>query len=168
MPRYLFDLINGDSVADEVGEEFDGVCRTAWDATTLRASARACALVAATAIDDFSVGHNLPIPVAGRTFPGDPIRKCAFLSHDDESRRVGLYPLKVPVVCLLAYRAIILFVACRPTRCRGPPIAPQSRVEGLDNPLTRTVDAGTEQKYPVLLEYAKAPFERIKQRLRHL
>src|SRR5262249_28685007 len=58
-----------------------------------------------TAIDDFSVGHNLPIPVAGRTVPGDPIRKCAFLSHDDG-----------PLVCLLAYRAIILFVACRPTR----------------------------------------------------
>jgi hypothetical protein len=38
----------------------------------------------------------------------------------------------------------------------------------LDDPLTRTVDVGTEQKYPVLLEYAKAPFERIKQRLRHL
>jgi hypothetical protein len=29
-------------------------------------------------------------------------------------------------------------------------------------------DAATEQKYPVLLEYAKASFERIKQRLRHL
>jgi hypothetical protein len=28
--------------------------------------------------------------------------------------------------------------------------------------------AATEQKYPVLLEYAKACFERIKQRLRHL
>jgi hypothetical protein len=28
--------------------------------------------------------------------------------------------------------------------------------------------AATEQKYPVLLEYAKASFERIKQRLRHL
>jgi hypothetical protein len=26
----------------------------------------------------------------------------------------------------------------------------------------------TEQKYPMLLEYAKASFERIKQRLRHL
>src|SRR6266550_1063352 len=38
----------------------------------------------------------------------------------------------------------------------------------LDDPLTRTVDAVTEQKYPVLLEYAKASFERIKQRLRHL
>jgi hypothetical protein len=31
----------------------------------------------------------------------------------------------------------------------------------LDDPLTRTVDGGTEQKYPVLLEYAKASFERI-------
>jgi hypothetical protein len=30
------------------------------------------------------------------------------------------------------------------------------------------IDAATEQKYPVLLEYAKAPFERIKQRMRHL
>jgi hypothetical protein len=29
------------------------------------------------------------------------------------------------------------------------------------------VDAATEQKYPVLLEYAKASFERIKQRHRH-
>jgi hypothetical protein len=34
-------------------------------------------------------------------------------------------------------------------------------------PFTRTVDAA-KQKYPVLLEYAKASFERIKQRLRHL
>jgi len=37
--------------------------------------------------------------------------------------------------------------------------------------VTRRRDAGwsvaTEQKYPVLLEYAKASFERIKQRLRH-
>jgi hypothetical protein len=33
---------------------------------------------------------------------------------------------------------------------------------------TRTVDAATEQKYPVPLEYAKASFERIKQQLRHL
>jgi hypothetical protein len=32
----------------------------------------------------------------------------------------------------------------------------------LDDPLR------TKQKYPVLLEYAKASFERIKQRLRHL
>ena len=30
------------------------------------------------------------------------------------------------------------------------------------------VDAATQQKYPVPLEYAKASFERIKQRLRHL
>jgi hypothetical protein len=30
------------------------------------------------------------------------------------------------------------------------------------------LDDVTEQKYPVLLEYAKASFERIKQRLRHL
>jgi hypothetical protein len=29
-------------------------------------------------------------------------------------------------------------------------------------PFIRTVDAATEQKYPVLLEYAKASFERIK------
>src|SRR5262249_455743 len=42
------------------------------------------------------------------------------------------------------------------------------RVGRLDDPLTRTVVAATEQKYPVLLEYAKASFERIKQRLRHL
>jgi len=27
MPHYFFDLTNGDSVADEVGEEFDGVER---------------------------------------------------------------------------------------------------------------------------------------------
>jgi len=33
----------------------------------------------------------------------------------------------------------------------------------LDHPLTRTVDAATERKYPVLLEYAEASFERIKQ-----
>ena len=32
----------------------------------------------------------------------------------------------------------------------------------------RTVDAVTEQKYPVLLEYVNASFERIKQGLRHL
>jgi hypothetical protein len=107
MPRYFFHLTNGDSVADEVGEEFDVVeaarahaiavarelsgnrvpddlvgcyisvvdergvvvfkvplysigprlskggvgspgCRTAWDAATFRACARACALVGAS------------------------------------------------------------------------------------------------------------------------
>jgi hypothetical protein len=44
------------------------------------------------AINDFSVGHNLPIP-ARRTVPGDSIRKCAFLSHHAEdlaSCRSGL------------------------------------------------------------------------------
>jgi hypothetical protein len=35
-------------------------------------------------------------------------------------------------------------------------------------PLTRTIDVAIEQKYPVLLESAKASIERIKQRLRHL
>jgi hypothetical protein len=33
---------------------------------------------------------------------------------------------------------------------------------------SREVDAATEQKYPVLLEYAKASFERMEHRLRHL
>src|SRR5262245_944681 len=64
------------------------------------------------AIDDFSVGHNLPIP-ARRTVPGDTIRKCAFLSHHAEAwprAAVGLYSPKVPRVCLLADRAIIFFV----------------------------------------------------------
>jgi hypothetical protein len=37
-----------------------------------------------------------------------------------------------------------------------------TRLQGAGDPLQ------TEQKYPVLLEYAKASFERIKQRLRHL
>ena len=45
---------------------------------------------------------------------------------------------------------------------------PNGRSGRLDDPLTRTVDVATEQKYSVLLEYAKASFERIKQRLRHL
>jgi hypothetical protein len=47
-----------------------------------------------------------------------------------------------------------------------------TRREGHRSPrsgrFTRTVGAATEQKYPVLLEYAKASFERIKQWLRHL
>jgi hypothetical protein len=34
--------------------------------------------------------------------------------------------------------------------------------------VTRRQGAATEQKYPVPLEYAKASFERIKQRVRHL
>jgi hypothetical protein len=33
-----------------------------------------------TATDDFSIGDNLPVPVASRTVPGDPIRKRVFLS----------------------------------------------------------------------------------------
>src|SRR5262249_14031792 len=121
-----------------------------------------------TAIDDFSVGHNLPIPVAGRTVPGDPIRKCAFLSHDDESRRSGLIlpkssGMSVGVPSDYSLRRVPTNPVQRPAR--RPSVGGSVR---LDNPLTRTVDAGTEQKYPVLLEYAKAPFERIKQRLRHL
>jgi len=42
------------------------------------------------------------------------------------------------------------------------PVASTGGSGRLDDPLQ------TEQKYPVLLEYAKASFERIKQRLRHL
>ena len=42
------------------------------------------------------------------------------------------------------------------------PVAASLGGRALDDPLKR------EQKYPVLLEYAKASFERIKQRLRHL
>ncbi len=54
-------------------------------------------------------------------------------------------------------------------RDKLPPVAASPGGAGrLDDPLIRTVDAVTEQKYPVLLEYAKASFERIKQRLRHL
>src|SRR5262245_27817237 len=84
-------------------------------------SAGLCPRGGEAAIDDFSVGHNFPIPVAGRTVPRDPIRKCAFLSHDDESRRRGLiYFLKVSLICLLACRTIVLFVACRPTQCKRP------------------------------------------------
>jgi hypothetical protein len=37
------------------------------------------------------------------------------------------------------------------------------RVGALGSPLLGRFDAATEQKYPVLLEYAKASFERIKQ-----
>jgi hypothetical protein len=36
----------------------------------------------------------------------------------------------------------------------------------VDDPYPLTLQ--TQQKYPVLLEYAKAFFQRIKQRLRHL
>ena len=52
--------------------------------------------------------------------------------------------------------AFCIFARCAPraTRKRGG-------AGRLDDPLTRTVDAATEQKYPVLLEYAKASFERI-------
>jgi hypothetical protein len=80
-----------------------------------------------TAIDGFSIGDNLPVPVASRTVPGDPIRKRVFLSHDTRARLVsepptpeGLMPLpvtgeytpkKFPLVCLLADRAIIFLVA---------------------------------------------------------
>jgi hypothetical protein len=42
------------------------------------------------------------------------------------------------------------------------PVAASPGGRALSDPLQ------TEQKYPVLLEYAKASFERIKQRLRHL
>jgi hypothetical protein len=42
------------------------------------------------------------------------------------------------------------------------------RVGALGSPLLGRFDAATEQKYPMLLEYAKASLERIKQRLRHL
>jgi len=42
------------------------------------------------------------------------------------------------------------------------------RVGRLDQLLGRLTQQLTKDQYPVLLEYAKASFERIKQRLRHL
>src|SRR5262249_46767944 len=45
---------------------------------------------------------------------------------------------------------------------------PTGGAGGLDDSLTRTGVAATEQKNPGVLEYAKASFERIKQRLPHL
>jgi hypothetical protein len=41
-----------------------------------------CARGCETAVNDCSVGENLPVPVASRTVPADPITKCGFLSHD--------------------------------------------------------------------------------------
>jgi hypothetical protein len=38
-----------------------------------------------TALDDFSVGDNLPVPVTSQTVPGDPIRKRVFRNHDAKS-----------------------------------------------------------------------------------
>ena len=51
-----------------------------------------CTREGKTAIDDFSVGDNLPVPVASRTVPGDPIRKRVFRNHDAKSsgRAIGL------------------------------------------------------------------------------
>ena len=46
---------------------------------------------------------------------------------------------------------------------KSRPVREERRVGALDDPLV-----ATEQKYSVLLEYAKASFERIEQRLRHL
>ena len=42
-----------------------------------------------TAIDVFSIGDNLPVPVASRTVPGDPIRKRVFPEPWHESA-IGL------------------------------------------------------------------------------
>jgi hypothetical protein len=42
-----------------------------------------------TAVDGFSVGDNLPVPVINRTFAGDPIRKRVFLSHDAPLQKTG-------------------------------------------------------------------------------
>jgi hypothetical protein len=69
-----------------------------------------------TAINDFSVEHNLPIPVAGRTVSGDPVGICAFLSHDAQAQpraAVGFILPKSSLVCLLAYRAIIFLRRAR-------------------------------------------------------
>jgi hypothetical protein len=50
----------------------------------------------------------------------------------------------------------------------GPSRSHARRVGALGSLLLGRFDAATEQKYPVLLEYAKASLERIKQRPRHL
>jgi hypothetical protein len=60
-------------------------------------------------------------------------------------------------------------VTTRPNPVRRGKSRPAVSRDGsgrLDDPLTRTLT--TEQEYPVILEYAKASFGRIKQRLRHL
>jgi hypothetical protein len=43
MPHYFFNLTNGDSVADEVGEEFDGVEAARGHAMTVARECRAAA-----------------------------------------------------------------------------------------------------------------------------
>jgi hypothetical protein len=61
-----------------------------------------------TAIDDFSVGDNLPVPVASRTVPGDPIRKRVFRNHDARlknqagARLVSQSPRLIPLPKLVA------------------------------------------------------------------
>jgi len=69
----------------------------------------------------------------------------AFLSEFMKHERAGVatfLTFKAPPVA----HGKVLAVYC--IRCR------------LDGPLTWTIDAGTEQKYPVLLEYAKAVCQR--------
>jgi hypothetical protein len=44
-----------------------------------------CARAGETALNDLSIGDNLPVPVASRTVPGDPIRKRVFRNHDAKS-----------------------------------------------------------------------------------
>jgi hypothetical protein len=88
-----------------------------------------------TALDDFLVRHNFPIPVAGRPVAGDPIRKCAFLSHEDESRRSGLIlPKSFPGMSISV-----------PSDCslRGVPTNPVQR-SGLSEALTRSALGGLE------------------------
>jgi hypothetical protein len=63
-----------------------------------------------------------------------------------------------------SYQSRMLFLDTSPTlKTTG-----RSAGRALGSPLLGRFDAATEQKYPMLLEYAKASFERIKQRLRHL
>jgi hypothetical protein len=42
-----------------------------------------------TAIDDFSVGDNFPVPVASRTVLADPVRQRVFLGHDAPHDETG-------------------------------------------------------------------------------
>jgi hypothetical protein len=56
-----------------------------------------------------------------------------------------------------------------PETLASPSASLARRVGRLDDPLLgRLTQQLTKDQYPVLLEYAKASFERIKQRLRHL
>ena len=94
------------------------------------------------------------------------------LRHSSRAPKIRLRrPVRTDFLLRVPAALVLVICAAPGVRCRWPsrPVACPWRVGALGYPLLGPLTQQlTKDQFPVLLEYAEASFERIKQRLRHL